>query len=73
MDGSIRINHTDSVPSVSRTKNNTPDKERKPFDPDALASEEDEGSQEEPHANHESVPVGHKLDDESGLNIDLTA
>lgn len=73
MDGSIRINHSDVIPSVSNLPKSSKDGERKPFDPDALASEEDTGSEEEPQTNHESIPVGHKLDDESGSHLDLTA
>ncbi len=73
MDGSIRINHSDIVPSVSQSARVSNDGERKRFDPDALVADEEAGSGEAPHSNHEQVPVGHKPDDESGSHLGLTA
>lgn len=73
MDGSIRINNSESVPTVGRIQPNSKDGKRKSFDPEALSSE-DAPHPDEEHANHhEDTPVGHKPDDESGSHLDLTA
>ncbi len=73
MDGSFRIQHTEPLTPIARTKKNSGDGPRKPFDPEALASEEQDESEEASKSHHDDTPVGHKPDDESGSHLDLTA
>ena len=73
MDGSIRINHYDNIPTIARAQQSSEGDKRKPFDPEATTFNEDPRSDDEAQTHHDSVPVGHKPDDESGSHLDLTA
>lgn len=73
MDGSLRIQQAETYSPINRVNARGDRKPGKRFDPEALLADESAeqaaGDSEELH----TTPVGHKLDDESGSTLDLTA